>query len=1045
MANYTCVYKAILKSRFFDKKFYGETYLSKGDEDPITHYILKGVNLGFNPSQSFNTNFYINRYPDVLAAGINPLYHFIACGEKEGRLAKPHDSWKQFDAIYSILNSSSLFSSKWYLMRYPDVAESGIDALTHYIECGAYEGRNPSPDFDGAFYLKSNPDVYLEKTNPLFHYILFGMNEGRRPKKNNFEDKHFLDENTPFISYKGSKRLNKNLGLVSIILPTKNRNKQLKYAIESIVNQTYQNWELMLIDDGDSAGSIFNEYRNDNRIFYTKNDESQGVCGARNIGLMKSSGKFIAYLDDDNVWRPRYLELMLERMIDAGADCGYAVLKCINQDESLDSEKVFFRYQKFDYEMLRESNYIDLNVFIHTRKIYEKEGGFDVKLKRMVDWDLILRYVKGRRVEFLEYVACEYDNSSSAARISNLENYSYLNVIREKNWLDWHCLELNLQNRNPELISIIICVYGQIELTEQCLLSLYTHPAGEEFEVVLVDNGSDPITKNRLLEWSRKYSNLKVITNPENFGFSLGNNIGFQYSQGERVVFLNNDTEVSPEWLRSLVRPLRNLDIKGVQSKLLYPNGTIQCAGIVFSSYSTLGYPLYKGLPGDFFPSMKSRNFSAITAACLAVRASDFIACKGFDTHFLNGQEDVDFCLRLGGGAKVFRCAADSIVTHHEGKSPGRGLNIEDNRKIFVSRWSGVVKFDDTDYYRNDEVNVINYCVDNIKWQKKGYAIWNPILKINENYPKITSSVKSIAIKIACPNASLKDNWGDYHFAVALSAAFRRKGVQSRIYFSGDLNIGDEEDVSLVLRGLSKFEISPAQINIAWIISHPEQIPVEELNQYDKVFVASTLYAEKLQEEGLINAEVLLQCTDISRFSLCESGETQKNRNLFCANSRKVLRGVVNLAIKEGVDLDIYGEMWEGLAPQNMIKGNKINNCDLPDFYRQSKVVLNDHWDSMKINGFISNRIFDALACGAPLVTDRVLGMPDDIAKASFFFDDDKNSLSSAIANAKKSFQNDHFKHMLIAKTIQKNHNFDLRANEIIKSIEFIIDNSKIL
>ena len=166
MDNFKIIYKTILKSNLFSKIFYVEKYLFYSIKDPFAHYILEGASAGNNPSILFDTLFYLRRYPDVLDAGINPLYHFIVSGEKEGRIPIAHSSWKDFDTIYKILNNSPLFDSEWYKLRYPDIAQSGVDPLTHYIEFGAYEGRSSSSEFDSAFYLNSNTDVFFESINP---------------------------------------------------------------------------------------------------------------------------------------------------------------------------------------------------------------------------------------------------------------------------------------------------------------------------------------------------------------------------------------------------------------------------------------------------------------------------------------------------------------------------------------------------------------------------------------------------------------------------------------------------------------------------------------------------------------------------------------------------------------------------------------------------------------------------------------------------------------------------------------------------------------
>ena len=132
--------------------------------------------------------------------------------------------------------------------------------------------------------------------------------------------------------------------------------------------------------------------------------------------------------------------------------------------------------------------------------------------------------------------------------------------------------------------------------------------------------------------------------------------------------------------------------------------------------------------------------------------------------------------------------------------------------------------------------------------------------------------------------------------------------------------------------------------------------------------------------------------------------------------------------------------MHKGIAPDYMIKGNKIDNVDLPNYYRHSDVVLNDHWDSMLQEGFVSNRVFDVLGCASPLVTDKVNEFPKDIEKMCFFFDEDNHTLFDAIDKAKKSSLLNYEAHLDMAKYIHIEHSFDKRATDILNSIEVLLD-----
>lgn len=278
--------------------------------------------------------------------------------------------------------------------------------------------------------------------------------------------------------------------------------------------------------------------------------------------------------------------------------------------------------------------------------------------------------------------------------------------------VDWAVV--HNKSRRAGLVSIIIPIFNQADLTDACVASLYKHTATGNFELILVDNGSAEPTQALLQNLAKQHPNICLVRNAENLNFAHGCNLGFAASQGDIVIFLNNDTTVTPHWMPPLVKALQQPSVAAVQPKLLYPDGTIQCIGVVFSVKSPLGYHIYAGKPPENPWANQSRRFQAVTGACMAMRAQDFSTHQGFDPIYVNGQEDIDLCLRLNSRYKspAGWVAAESIVIHHESKTPNRFQHVARNRRNFLRRWAGRVKADDQNYYATDDFCVSHYQAD---------------------------------------------------------------------------------------------------------------------------------------------------------------------------------------------------------------------------------------------------------------------------------------------------------------------------------------------
>jgi GT2 family glycosyltransferase/spore maturation protein CgeB len=233
------------------------------------------------------------------------------------------------------------------------------------------------------------------------------------------------------------------------------------------------------------------------------------------------------------------------------------------------------------------------------------------------------------------------------------------------------------------------------------------------------------------------------------------------------------------------------------------------------------------------------------------------------------------------------------------------------------------------------------------------------------------------AIKIGAPSQKVQNEWGDYHFAIGIKRALEMAGHTVRVDCLDAWNCpaATGDDVVIVLRGLSIYAPKSHQINLMWNISHPDRISPAEYNSYDHVFVASDLLAWDLQRMLKVPVSALLQCTDPELFNLNVQVLQNASQVLFVGNSRNEFRPIVADAFNSGLPLEVYGSRWESFLPSATIKGQYVPNNTLASHYRSAGVLLNDHWADMRQSGFISNRLFDAVACGARIVSDEVPGM----------------------------------------------------------------------
>lgn len=291
-----------------------------------------------------------------------------------------------------------------------------------------------------------------------------------------------------------------------------------------------------------------------------------------------------------------------------------------------------------------------------------------------------------------------------------------------------------------------------------------------------------------------------------------------------------------------------------------------------------------------------------------------------------------------------------------------------------------------------------------------------------------------IAIKIGTPTASLREEWGDYHFARSLKRALDRHGHSTRIDCIDEWHrpeaVGD--DVVILLRGLSAYEPRPDQINLLWVISHPDKLELEECERFDHVFVASPRFADHLRSRVSVPVSTLLQCTDPELFRPREEGDLEAGAGVvFVGNSRNVFRPIVRDCLEAGIDLRVFGNGWERFLQKGTIAATNVPNRELREIYAGSSVVLNDHWQSMREWGFLSNRLFDATACGALLVSDPVEGMSEIFGDVVLTYSHPAE-LPGLLEKAEDAARLGRAERLRVAERVRAEHSFAKRALDIL-------------
>jgi GT2 family glycosyltransferase len=493
--------------------------------------------------------------------------------------------------------------------------------------------------------------------------------------------------------------------VISVVMPVYNPEREwLDEAIRSVVEQAYERWELCIADDHSSRPYVrkcLDHWTSaDPRIRVTFRETNEGIAAASNSALELAQGDLVALLDHDDLFRPHALFLVSEFFRDhPDHDIVYT-----DEDKLLPDGRRGQPYLKGAYsaDLLLSNNYI-CHLTVARRRLIEEVGGFRSGFEGSQDHDLLLRLVERGIVGHISEVLYTWRQvPGSAALTVDAKRGAYRSGTRaiaealERRVLPgavvsagtpgWYHVRYVLK-ATPK-VSVIIPTRDRVDLLQICLDSIANRTAYSNYEVVIVDNDS---RDSATLEYLAGLRN-RVLKDPSYFNYARIMNDAVSETDGEYILFLNNDMRVlSDEWMTAMLEHSQRPEVGAVGARLLYPDGRVQHEGIKIGGGIIAGNIDHD----DYFGLGKSiHEVSAVTGACMMMRREVFDRVGGFDERLRVAFNDVDLCLRLRkyGYRIIYQPLAELV--HHESASRGK-LHPMQDEAYFIDKWGTADQLND--------------------------------------------------------------------------------------------------------------------------------------------------------------------------------------------------------------------------------------------------------------------------------------------------------------------------------------------------------------
>ncbi|MDP5254348.1 MULTISPECIES: glycosyltransferase family 2 protein [unclassified Vibrio] len=656
--------KHITASQLWDEPFYLKQVQPHETQHPnaIIDFLIKANALGKLPSRHFNTPYYLAINQDVARSHFNPLVHYLAFGEEQGRRPMPYFS----------PNISSTLPNR-------DEVEAHHTQTTTQFEAWLADSKS-LPLLEDESWHRAQSVVSREQYRQWINGEMMTKHQAQAQLRQ-----------MPLHP------------LISIVVPVYNPDKVLlERCIESVLEQSYPHWQLCLADDASTkphVREVLEYYQHlDSRIQVIFRDDNGHISAASNSALALARGEWTALLDHDDELSPHALFHVVST-INQQPDVDFIYT---DEDKIDETGQYSAPHYKSDWnlDLLYSQNYVS-HLGIYKTEIVKRIGGFRQGYEGSQDYDLLLRY--SREIDHTNIVhipkVLYHWRVTAGSTASGAEAKSYTTQAGIKALQD-HFEQLGEQvsvergkqdniykvnwpiaDANP-LVSLLIPTYNGYQITKQAIDSILEKTTYRHFEILLIDNNSDDAAALAYFEHINQHEQVRVLRYPHPFNYSAINNFAAKQAKGDILGLINNDIEViNPEWLTEMVSHAQRSDIGCVGAMLYYPNDTIQHAGVILGINGVAGHS-HKHFPresnGYFSRLHLVQNLSAVTAACLLVRKSVFEQVGGLnETDLKVAFNDVDFCLKVKQAGYRNLWTPYAELYHHESISRGAEDNPE--------------------------------------------------------------------------------------------------------------------------------------------------------------------------------------------------------------------------------------------------------------------------------------------------------------------------------------------------------------------------------
>ena len=519
---------------------------------------------------------------------------------------------------------------------------------------------------------------------------------------------------------------------ISVLVPLYNTPiKFLDEMIASVQAQTYSNWELCLADGSDAehdevGKEVLRLAQADPRIVYRKLEKNLGISENTNACIEMATGDYLALFDHDDLLHPAALYEVMCAICEKGADFIYTDEAVF---ESPKIKKIIAAHYKPDYgiDTLRSVNYI-CHLTVFSKALQEKVGGFRREFDGSQDHDMILRLTEQANCIVHIPRVLYYWRSHAASVASGIGAKLYaikagqnavlesvkragMNATVESTEGMATFYRVRYEIPNKEKVSIIIPTKNHCADLRKCIHSILQKTTYPNYEIIIVDNGSDEEAIHQYYKTLEGDDRIKVCMYNAPFNYPKVNNFGISHASGAYYLLLNNDIEIiTPEWIEEMLMFVQREDVGAAGAMLYYDNNTVQHAGVVVGIGNYAGHA-FKGFREFEDHSLgrlhHAQEYSAVTAACMLVKASVYREVGGLDEGFAVACNDVDLCLRIRQAGYLIVWTPFAKAYHYESKTRGYEDTPEKKKRFegelarFRERWADFLLQGDPYYNKN--------------------------------------------------------------------------------------------------------------------------------------------------------------------------------------------------------------------------------------------------------------------------------------------------------------------------------------------------------